>query len=208
MKVYCGSTAGKVLEYMWDKNYGLTLTPKTWRFQYNAKWRYWALDNGAYSAYLNNEDFDAVAFRNIIYNKLPLTKTEPDLVVVPDIIGGGLRSLDFSLKWMNELDKLDYNWYLAVQDGMQLKDVEPILDRFNGIFVGGTVKWKVSTGETWVKLARKYNLPCHIGRVGTYRRIVWAMRIGADSIDSTNFLKNPKGFIRLESAKAQTLLET
>lgn len=27
-------------------------------------------------------------------------------------------------------------------------------------------------------------LPCHVGRVGTARRIAWAKRIGADSIDS------------------------
>ncbi len=61
MKVYCGSTAGKALEYMWNNNYGLTLTPKTWRYQYDAKWRYWTLDNGAYSSYLNGEE-DKIVF--------------------------------------------------------------------------------------------------------------------------------------------------
>tara|TARA_X000001382_G_scaffold110974_1_gene87717 strand:+ start:14 stop:670 length:657 start_codon:yes stop_codon:yes gene_type:complete len=208
MKVYCGSTAGKTLKYLWDNNYGLTLTPKSWRYQNNAKWRYWTLDNGAYSSYVNNENFDEQAFTEMIYKKLPKTKTKPDFIIVPDIVGGGLKSLEFSLTWIDKLKDLDYNWYLAVQDGMKCKDIEPILDKFDGIFVGGTIKWKVRTGEEWVRLAHDHKLRCHIGRVGVFSRIVWAKRIGADSIDSTNFLRNPKtGFRPLESAKAQTLLE-
>ena len=208
MKVYCGSTAGKALEYMWDNNYGLTLTPKTWRYQYDAKWRYWTLDNGAYSSYLNGEDFDEQAFTEMIYKKLPKVKTKPDFIIVPDIVGAGARSLEFSLKWIDKLKELDYKWYLAVQDGIECKEVEPVIHKFDGIFVGGTVKWKIKTGSKWVDFAHNNNLPCHIGRVGTFKRIVWAKRIGADSIDSTNFLKNPKtGFRPLESAKVQTLLE-
>ena len=79
--------------------------------------------------------------------------------------------------------------------------------KFDGIFVGGTVKWKIKTGEEWVRLAHDHKLPCHIGRVGVFKRIVWAKRIGADSIDSTNFVRNPNGFRPLESAKIQTILE-
>ena len=101
----------------------------------------------------------------------------------------------------------EHNWYLAVQDGMTVSDVEKVVGDFDGIFVGGTVKWKVRTGEEWVKVAHSHNIPCHIGRVGVFRRIVWAMRIGADSIDSTNFVRNPKsGFTPLESSYLQTIL--
>ena len=100
-----------------------------------------------------------------------------------------------------------YNWYLAVQDGMEIDEIEKVMDRFDGIFVGGTVKWKVRTGEEWVRLAHAHNLPCHIGRVGVFRRIIWARRINADSIDSTSFIWKPNGFEILDSAKAQTLLE-
>jgi len=207
MKVYCGSTSGKMLETLWEYNYGLTLTPKTWRYQNKARWRYWMLDNGAYSSYLNGEDFDEPNFIKMIYSKLPKAKTRPDFIIVPDMVGKGSESLEFSLKWITRLSELDYNWYLAVQDGMQPEDVEPIIDKFDGIFIGGSVKWKVKTGEEWVCLTHAHNLPCHIGRVGVFRRIVWAKRIGADSIDSTNFVKNPKtGFRPLKSAHLQTLL--
>ena len=36
----------------------------------------------------------------------------------------------------------------------------------------------------WVKVAHELGVKCHIGRVGTARRVRWAARIGADSIDS------------------------
>jgi len=209
MKVYCGAAAGeKVLSYMWEKDYGIMLNPLNFRYSRNG-WRYWALDNGAYKAYTDGVDFDEKRFLKTIVEKLPKGELPPEFIVVPDIVGAGTRSLEFSLKWIEKLKNLNYNWYLAVQDGMSHKDVESVIHKFDGVFIGGTNKWKVSTGESWVKLAHKHNLPCHAGRIGTYRRIVWSMRINVDSIDSTAFFswKSPNAYKRLISAKAQTLLE-
>ena len=157
---------------------------------------------------LNGVDFDKTKFLKTIYEKLPKSEMSPDFIVVPDKVGAGIESLRFSLAWHSRLKYMkEYNWYLAVQNGMVIDDVEKIIADFDGIFVGGTVKWKVKTGEYWVKLAHKYNKPCHIGRVGTFKRVLWAKRIKADSIDSTNFVRNPNGFRPLESAKVQTMLE-
>jgi len=75
-------------------------------------------------------------------------------------------------------------FYLAVQDGMAAADVRAAIAGFGGIFVGGTLSWKLQTGASWVRLAHELGLPCHVGRVGTARRVRWARRIGADSIDS------------------------
>lgn len=209
MKVYCGATGSKKkLDYMWKNNYGLMLNPSIWKYGRNVPWKYWALDNGAYKAYTDNTKFDSQKFLKTIYQKLPKAKVIPDFIVVPDKVGAGLESLQFSLAWHSKLKYMEeYNWYLAVQDNMQISDVENLVSNFDGIFVGGSVKWKVSTGESWVNLAHRYNRPCHIGRVGVFKRIMWAKRIGADSIDSTNFVRNPNGFRSLESAKVQTMLE-
>jgi len=211
MKVYCGSTAGvKTLSYLKEKNYGLMLNPSSWKYSQNSAfpWQYWALDNGAYKSYTDGVDFDKTKFLKTIYEKLPKSKMSPDFIVVPDKVGAGIESLRFSLAWHSRLKYMkEYNWYLAVQDDMEFDDVRKVMADFDGIFVGGTVKWKVKTGEYWVKLAHKYNKPCHIGRVGTFKRVLWAKRIKADSIDSTNFVRNPNGFRPLESAKVQTMLE-
>ena len=53
------------------------------------------------------------------------------------------------------------------------------------LFVGGTIEWKLRTGHKWVELAHEQGIRCHIGRVGSMKRVIWARKIGADSIDSS-----------------------
>jgi len=74
--------------------------------------------------------------------------------------------------------------YLAVQDGMTTDDLLPFIPKLAGLFVGGTLEWKVATGESWVAFAHAHGLLAHIGRCGATDRIGWAKRINADSIDS------------------------
>lgn len=84
--------------------------------------------------------------------------------------------------------------FLAVQDGMPEAVVEESLDGFCGIFVGGTTRWKLDTGYGWARLAHARGIRCHVGRVGTYKRVLWAHEIGADSIDSSLPLWTLRGF--------------
>lgn len=107
----------------------------------------------------------------------------PDFVVVPDIVAGGLASLAWSAFWRDTVPE-EFPAYLAVQDGMTAADVVPHLPRYRGIFVGGSLPWKLATGAAWVQLASGHGLRCHIGRVGTAARVRWARSIGASSIDS------------------------
>lgn len=107
----------------------------------------------------------------------------PDFVVVPDIVAGGLASLAWSAFWRNTVPA-EFRAYLAVQDGMTAADVVPHLPCYDGIFVGGSLHWKLATGGAWAELARRHGLGCHIGRVGTAARVHWARSIGATSIDS------------------------
>jgi len=167
---------------------------------------YYAIDNGAYSAWVNNFDWDAEGFKS--YLRKLLKKKSPDFVVVPDKVAKGLESLSFSIVWSSILKDLypDLNQYLAVQDGMTIADVSPYVQNFGGIFVGGSLNWKIKTAEQWANLAHKHQLFCHVGRVGTWNRIVWAMRIGADSIDSSSWPQN-NSWHHIENAKKQKILE-
>jgi hypothetical protein len=97
--------------------------------------------------------------------------------------GGGIASLEWSAFWRDTVPT-EFPAYLAVQDGMTEADVMPELRRYHGIFVGGSLAWKLATGAAWAKLARRRGLRCHIGRVGTADRVHWARSIGATSIDS------------------------
>lgn len=141
------------------------------------------LDNGAYTDWTAGRDFQGTKFLRYV-EKLEETKTTPAWVVLPDIVAGGLASLSFSLGWMDRL--IGWPCYLAVQDGMGRTQVEQTIrdSPLSGIFVGGTLKWKIATGKMWCEVAHREGIKCHVGRVGTYRRVRWAKRIGADSIDS------------------------
>ncbi len=141
----------------------------------------WAYDNGAFEDWRKGRPFDAVQFAadldTIDAGGIPA----PRFVVAPDVVAGGLDSLALSLRWIRERPRAD--WYLAVQDGMEPSDI-PWNEAFAGVFVGGTLEWKLARGAEWVRAAHEHGRPCHVGRVGTSRRVAWARDIGADSIDS------------------------
>ena len=175
-----------------------------------AAWRdpspfpYYALDNGAYSAWSNGKAWDSDHFEDLLrrYLRAPV---QPDFVVCPDKVAAGTESLQFSLSWLRYLPS-GPRYYLAVQDGMSIEDVDPEVRKFSGLFVGGTMEWKLGTAQDWIRLAHKHQRPCHIGRIGPGRRILWAARIGADSIDSTTWVQQDR-WHHIQYAKAQQSLE-
>lgn len=143
-------------------------------------------DNDAFRDWQQGRDFDNAAFLSTcaLANADPVP---PVFSACPDRVATGLASLAFSLRWLDMHASAfpALRWYLVVQDGMGVADVQPVMDRFTGIFVGGTLAWKIATGAMWCQLAHELGKRCHIGRVGTAKRVRWAMRIGVDSIDSS-----------------------
>jgi hypothetical protein len=140
-------------------------------------------DSGAYRSWRSGRPFNVgrwdrdmrwMSYRRIV----------PDFVIVPDIVAGGLESLAWSAFWRPSIPA-EFPAYLAVQDGMTAADVEPHLGMYQGLFVGGTLAWKLETGASWVRCAHANGLQCHIGRVGTPERVRWACQAQADSIDSS-----------------------
>lgn len=156
------------------------------------------MDNGAFGDWLAGRGFNTKAYERDL-NKLIASDLRPQFLVVPDLVARGHESLRFSLEWVERLYSLA-PLYFVVQDGMG-EEVACEMKPFAGIFVGGSLPWKLRTGAQWVKLAHELGLKCHIGRVGTEKRVRWARRIGADSIDSAlplfsegNFRRFLKGF--------------
>jgi len=176
--VYVGQTRSrKLIAHLSVRGFG----EMTVRGELPPRRRPWALDNGVFKDWRAERDFDAAAYTADLARLA--TMDAPDFLVVPDIVAGGEDSLRRSLEWAPRLRGLA-SLYLVVQDGMREAAVSDALEPFAGIFVGGTLPWKLCTGRAWVRLARATGRRCHIGRVGTARRVLWAKRIEADSIDS------------------------
>jgi hypothetical protein len=158
----------------------------------------WAFDNGAFGDWRAGRSFDGAAFRAALL-RLSHVGTPPDFIVLPDIVAGGAESLAFSASWIGSLQRFGVPLYLAVQDGMEPADLGDVLPCIGGVFVGGSLPWKLCEAGRWCAFAHANGLPCHIGRVGTGRRVIWARRIGADSIDSSLPLfsrENLNSFVR------------
>lgn len=169
------------------------------------------LDNGAFSDWTNGRRFDQGAFLSNC-ESANVADIPPVFVVCPDRVATGLDSLAFSLDWLDShASKFPaLSWYLAVQDGMEVADVRAVMHRFAGVFIGGSLPWKIATGAQWVSLVHdELGKRCHIGRVGTTKRVRWAMRIGADSIDSCTPLwaaANLQRFVNALEARQGELL--
>lgn len=144
----------------------------------------WFYDNGAYGDWRAGRSFDGVRYlRDIWRIREWVDLPKPDFVVLPDLVAQGAASLAFTAEWLPQ-SVCGAPLYLAVQDGMTPADVRPLIPLIGGLFVGGSLPWKIRTSAMWVDLAHDCGMPAHVGRVGTFERVQWAKRIGADSIDS------------------------
>lgn len=142
----------------------------------------YAMDNGAWTAFKQGTAFDGEAFARMV-DRLQLAA---DWVVLPDIVAGGMESLELSLSWMPRLEGIACPVLLAVQDGMAPGDVRELLGPNVGIFIGGSTKWKVSTIPLWGALAKEVGCHIHCGRVNSARRIQLCRQHGIHSCDGTS----------------------
>lgn len=154
----------------------------------------WCFDNKAFKTWqdvgfpigLSMDDWMILWDSEDFERRLKLAEaidSDPYMAVTPDIPGAGLASLEFSLMWRLDLANR-WPWYLAVQDGMTEKDVEPHLYMFAGIFLGGSDKFK-GTALQWCKLAHRHQRKFHYGRAGTKDKLKHAYMVGSDSCDSS-----------------------
>ncbi len=197
--VYVGQTRSAALvRRLWELGIGEC----TCRGELPPRRHPWFYDNGAFKDWKAGVAFDVDQFTADL-DAIARSGDTPRFVVLPDIVAGGDLSLAESARWKPRLAGRA-PLYLAVQDGMADADVARVADGCAGIFVGGTLEWKIATGAHWRRFAHARGLACHIGRVGTPDRIGWARRIGADSIDSSLPLwseENLDRFLRALHAK-------
>ena len=173
-------------------HFGACVTPKSFNRITVSKMNYFA-DNGCFAAFSRNEPFSPQKFVKLlekIYIGSRLGEIKfPDFVVIPDIVGGGMKSLNYSMQWMKAIENFkiaDFNYFLAIQDGMSMKAVEEIIKerKVDGLFLGGTKPWKYATGAAWSALAKKYSLAIHVGGIGVKSKIEWAQENEFTSVDS------------------------
>lgn len=180
---YGGATTNKEsVEQLARGGFGMIIAPQNPKL---SPLRY-AVDNGAYYCWTRKKPWDERLFLKML-DRVDSFARRPDFGCAPDIVAGGLKSLEFTMSWVDKLPAA-YPWYLAVQDGMVGDNVEPVIGRFAGLFVGGTSEWKMRTLPEWVRLAKKHGKMAHVGRVNSLSRAFTVCQVcKADSFDGTNW---------------------
>ena len=184
-----------------------------WRLMVSARgvlrtegFRY-ALDNGAWTSFQRSEPFHVPAFERAVAR----LGADADWIVVPDIVMGGLASLQFSRDWLDRLRRRralsGATFLIAVQNGMKPAHVGGMLGPQVGIFVGGDTRWKLATMAQWARLAHAHGAICHVGRVNSARRIHLCAAAGIDSFDGSGVSRFASALPPLDLARRQVDVE-
>ena len=159
----------------------------------------YALDNGAWADFQAGRSFDEDAFERLV-DRLG---AGADWVVLPDIVAGGLRSLDLSIRWLNRCLAACPMALLAVQDGMEEHHVAPVVGPSVVVFLGGSTAWKLATMGAWGAFCRARSLHYHVARVNTARRFRMAHAASARSVDGSSATRYAVSIRRLDLASRQ-----
>ena len=192
MMIYTAHSGGKRADEMEKRGLGMMLHSCPSKMPSKDAARFTcALDNGAFSCWQRGFPFQERVFLDAI-RKAYASGISLEFIVCPDIVAGGSKSLEFSMSWAMGKLLTAPRLALVVQDGMETGDLSTgyHLKPFSHLFVGGTPDWKWRTAQSWIDLAHANGMKCHIGQVGTLDRLRAAKRMGADSVDSTNFARH------------------
>lgn len=195
MIIYVGLTRKKTfVEALRERGIGRILQRGECHLQALYPGERWCFDNGAFSDWINKREFDDDAFL-VDLARIVAAPVLPQFVVCPDKPADP-DSLAFSLRWRRKMPEC-VRVYLAVQDGMQEREVGTLLHKrkFDGLFIGGSDAFK-QTAPEWAGLAHAYGVPCHYGRASTPAKLMFARTSGCDSADSSFPLWEAKRFWR------------
>lgn len=182
MIVMTANNSGKVFRALageYPKNVGWLLSPGGFRVPPIEL--PFALDNGAFSAFKNNREWDESSFWALL-DKCKAKGLDPRFVVVPDAVGDAVATRRLWDDYAIRVRRYGFPLAFAVQDGMAKDDVPPFVDV---VFIGGSTRWKWLTARQWCK-----DFPrVHIARVNTRRQLLYCKHIGAESTDGTGWFR-------------------
>ncbi len=196
IKAYASRTGTKVnLEALAAAGWGLLIS--AYGVHRNEGFADHMLDNGAWSAFTSGKPWESARFEQLL-GQFGRTSAQ---TVAPDIVGGGLASLDLSVAWLPCLLSLGRPVLIPAQDGIDVEHMRPHLGESVGIAVGGSTEWKWRTLGMWCDLGREVGCRVHVLRANSARMISWAEAAGAYSFDGSGASTYSVVTVRLAAAR-------
>jgi len=140
----------------------------------------YALDNGAYSAWSKNLDFDVDAWRRHL-DWGSRQRQRPLWAVVPDFVASHDLTLERWHMYVGEVRSRGMRPAFAVQNGATF-DAAP--DDECMLFIGGTDEFKDPAIAPW---CARFPGRVHVGRVNRKKRLWACYEAGAVSVDGTGW---------------------
>jgi hypothetical protein len=127
-------------------------------------------------------EFDGDAYEGLIERM----GARADFTILPDIVAGGRRSLDLSLRWSNRVRAVSDRVLIPVQDGIEPEDMADLVGPSVGVFLGGSTEWKLRRMIEWGHWCADRRVHFHAARINTKRRIRLAIDAEATSGDGSS----------------------
>ncbi len=144
----------------------------------------YALDNGAYGAFLNKREWNESDWRTLLW-WAAMCGQRPLWSVVPDVVQDRDETLRRWDIYAPVVRSMGFRPAFAAQDGMTFADVP---DDECVIFLAGSDTWKDSSIKPW---CAQFPGRVHVARVNGMPRLLASYRAGAVSVDGTGwFHKN------------------
>lgn len=173
---------GTSMEGMAD-HFGVMINPTRSPLRQGVKeGRHWALDNGCFIG-----DFDPGRFFHV------LEMLDPYLdrclfLTCPDVVGDARATLKRWSEWADILRHYGPVAFVA-QDGQE--DLE-LPSEMDWLFVGGSTDWKMGQGaRSCIQWARERDIPVHVGRVNSIKRLAYFKSLDCQSADGTRSVFAP-----------------
>jgi len=120
------------------------------------------LDNGAFT-----DHFDADAWVETVERALIEMPRSPDFLVLPDVYGAAEATIQRHREWLYDrsmgVGSGQCMRYWVLQPGLPIPEQFEAIEGCQGVFVGGTTRWKRAHAAEIVRLADEHDLRTHVG---------------------------------------------
>lgn len=147
----------------------------------------WVADNGVFGdTYPGDVDYLAWLAKQSASAALPC-----DFAVAPDVVCDAAGTYERSTPMLPRIREIAGRVAYAAQNGATVEGLP--WDDFDVLFLGGDTVWKLGpAARDLTAEAKRRDVPVHMGRVNSHRRLRYAATIGCDSVDGTYLAFGPE----------------
>lgn len=179
MRVLLNHSSAKSLYEKYPDFVGVLFSPERTRHYPEVPF---AIDNGAYGAWLKGQDFNEKKFIEVCHK---FSRFNPLFVVCPDKVNDRAATIGLWNKWKPFLSDLNLSAAFVFTNGMTIRDIPSDADY---VFIGGDNRfkeWAIANRSAIIK-------PVHVGRVNYHSRLWKCHNHGISSCDGTGWFRGDR----------------